>query len=67
MFHGRISYKALDLKMGIRLHKKPMPTLQIAQDMLEQKKLTYQDVWKKAMQAYIKYRAYNDKNQVHPN
>ena len=36
VFHGRIPYNILDLKMGIRLQKIPPPASQIAQDVLEQ-------------------------------
>ena len=35
-FHGRIPYKILDLKMGIRPQKLPSPDSEIAQDVLEQ-------------------------------
>ena len=47
--------------MGIRLQKIPSPDLQIAQDVLEQTEITFQNVRKNAMQAYIKYKAYYDK------
>ena len=36
VFHGRIPYNILDLKMGIRPQKIPPPDSQIAQDVLEQ-------------------------------
>ena len=61
VFHGRISYDILDLKMGIRPQKIPSPDSKIAQDVLEQTEMIFQDVRRNAMQAYIKYKAYYDK------
>ena len=61
VFHGRIPYNFLDLKMGIRPQKIPPPDSQIAQDVLEQTEIIFQDVRKNAMQAYIKYKAYYDR------
>ena len=57
LFHGRIPYNVLDLKMGIRPQKIPSPDSQIGQDVLEQTEINFQDVLKNAMQAYIKYKA----------
>ena len=61
VFHGRIPYNILDLKLGIRPQQQLIRTSQIAQDVLEQTQLIHQDVRKNAMQAYIKYKAYYDK------
>ena len=61
VFHSRIPYNVLDLKMGIRPQKFPSPNSEIAQDVLEQTEAIFQDVRRKAMQAYIKYKAYYDK------
>ena len=61
VFHGRIPYNVLDLKLGIRPQQQPIPTSQIAQDVLEQTEMIHQDVRKNTMQAYIKYKAYYDK------
>ena len=61
VFHGRIPYNILVLKMGIRPQKIPSPDPQFAQDVLEQTETIFQDVCKNAMQAYIKYKAYYDK------
>ena len=61
VFHGRIPYNNLDLKMGIRPQEIPPPDSQIAQDVLEQTETIFQDVRKNAMQAYIKYKAYYDR------
>ena len=60
MFHGRIPYNTLDLKLGIRPQKIPAPHSEIAQDVLEQTETIFQDVRRNAMQAYIKYKAYYD-------
>ena len=60
VFHGRIPLTVLDSKLGIR-PQQPVPTSQIAQDVLEQTEMIHQDVRKNAMQAYIKYKAYYDK------
>ena len=61
VFHGRIPYNNLDLKLGIRPQQQPIPTSQIAQDVLDQTEMIHQDVRKNTMQAYIKYKAYYDK------
>ena len=61
VFHGRIPYNILDLKMGIRPQQIPPPDSQIAQDVLEQTETIFQDVRKNAMQAYLKYKAYYDR------
>ena len=61
VFHGRIPYNILDLKMGIRPQKNPSPKSEIAQDVLEQTEAIFQDVRRNAMQAFIKYKAYYDK------
>ena len=57
MFHGRIPYTILELKMGIRPQKTSSPDTEIAQDVLEQTEAIFQDVRENAMQAYIKYKA----------
>ena len=57
VFHGRTPYNILDLKMGIRPQKIPSPDSEIAQDVLEQTEIIFQDVRRNAMQAYIKYKA----------
>ena len=61
VFHCRIPYNVLDLKLGIRPQQKPILTLQIAQEVLEQTEMIHQDIRKNIMQAYIKYKAYYDK------
>ena len=61
VFHSRIPYKILDLKLGIRPQQPPIPTSQIAQEVLEQTEIIHQDVPKNIMRAYIKYNAYYDK------
>ena len=61
VFHGRVPYNVLDLKLGIRPQQHPIPTSQIAQEVLEQTEMIHQDVRKNIMQAYIKYKAYYDK------
>ena len=61
VFHGRIPYNILVSKMGMRPQKIPSADSPIAQDVLEQTEMIFQDVRKNAMQAYIKYKAYYDK------
>ena len=61
VFHRRIPYKVLNLKLGIRTQQQPIPTSQLAQEVLEQTEMIHQDVRKNAMQAYFKYNAYYDK------
>ena len=61
VFHSRIPYNLLDLKLGIRPQQQPIPTSQTAQEGLEQKEMIHHDVRKNTMQAYIKYKAYYDK------
>ena len=61
VFHGRIPYNILDLKLGIRPQQLPIPTSQIAREVLDQSEMIHQGVRKNTMQAYIKYKAYYDK------
>ena len=61
VFHGRIPYNIIDLKMAIHQQKIPSSDLRIAQDVLEQTEIIFQDVPKKAIRADIKYKAYYDK------
>ena len=61
VFHGRIPYNVLDLKLGIRPEQQPIPTSQIAQDVLDQTEMIHQNVRKNVMQAYIRYEAFYDK------
>ena len=61
VFHGRILYNILEIKMGILPHKIPFPDSHIAPDVLDQTDMIFQDVRKNAMQAFIKYKAYYDK------
>ena len=52
--------------MGIRPQQQPIPTSQIAQEVLEQTEMIHQDVRKNLMQAYFKYKAYYDKEANAP-
>ena len=61
VFHGRIPYNIQDLKVGIRPQNTSSPDSKIAQDVLEQTEMIFQDVRGNTMQAYIKYKAYYDK------
>ena len=45
----------------MRPQKSPTPKSQIAEDVLKQTEMIYHDVRKNTMQAYLKYKAYNDK------
>ena len=49
VFHGRIPYNILDLKLGIRPQQPPIPTSQIAQEVLEQTEMIHEDVRKNTM------------------
>ena len=60
VFHDRIPYNVLDLKLGFRPQQQPIPTSQIAEDVLDQTETIHQDVRKNAMQAYINYKACYD-------
>ena len=59
--HSRNPHNVLDIKLGIRPQQQPIPTSQIAKEILEQTEMIRQDVRKNMMQAYIKYKAYYDK------
>ena len=61
VFHDMMPYNVMDTKLGIRPQQQPIPTSQIDQDVLEQTEMIHQDVRKKTMHAYIKYKAYYDK------
>ena len=66
VFHGRIPYSVLDLKLGIRPQQQPIPTSQIAQEVLEQTEMIHQVVCKNIMQAYIKYKAFMTRKPMLP-
>ena len=61
VFHGRVPNNVLDLKMGIRPQRIPTPNSQIAEDVLKRTEIIFHDARKNTMQAYIKYKAYDDK------
>ena len=44
VFHGRTPYNVLDLTLRIRPQQQPIPTSQIAQEVLEQAEMIHQDV-----------------------
>ena len=54
VFHGRFPYNVFDTKLGIRPQQQPIPTSQIAQEVLEQTEMIPQDIRKNTMQAYKK-------------
>ena len=66
VFHGRIRCKVVSSKMVIRPQQASMPTSQIAQGFLEKAGLIYKDFRKNALQAYIKCKAYYDKQAKCP-
>ena len=54
VFHGRIPYNNLDLRIGIRPKKFPSRDSQIVQDVLEHTEMIFQVVRRIATQAFIK-------------
>ena len=61
VFHGRVPYNVLDLKLGIRPQRTSEPDSEVAQDVLKQTEIIHEDVRQNVMQAYLKYKAYYDK------
>ena len=61
VLHWRFPYSVLDIKLGVRPQQVPIPTSQIAQNVVDQTEMIYQDVRRNAMQAFIKNKAYYDK------
>ena len=61
VFHGLVPYNNVDSKMGIRPQRIPTPNSQIAENVLKQTEMIFQDAQKNTMQFYIKYKAYYDK------
>ena len=59
--HGRNRYNILDLKLEIHPQQAPIPASEIVQGVLDQTQMVNQDVRRKAMQAYIKNKAFYDK------
>ena len=47
--------------MSVRPQQQPIPTSQIAQDVLDQTEMIHRDVIKNSTHAHIKYKAYYDK------
>ena len=56
-FHGCFPYNILDLKLIHRPQQQPIPTSQIAPDVLNQTEMIHQGVRNNTMQAYIKQKA----------
>ena len=61
VFHERVPYNVLDLKMGIFPQKWSMLNSQTAQHVNGQTEMFFQDERRTAMQAFIRYQAYYDK------
>ena len=60
-FYGRIPHSILDFLLGILPQQAPIPTLQFAEDVLDQTEMIFQFFRRSAMQAYISFKAYYDK------
>ena len=60
-FHGRIPYKIMDSKFGVRPQQPHIPLSQNAQNVFDQTEMIYREVRKNAMQTCINYKAYYDK------
>ena len=61
VFHGRVPYNVLNLKMGIHFQRIPTPNSQTAEDVFKQTEVAFHDIRDSTMQAYIKYKAFYDK------
>ena len=57
VFHGRVPYNVLDLKLSIGPQRISTPNSQTAADVLKQTEMIFHDIRKNTMQAYIKYKA----------
>ena len=57
VFHGRMPYNVLDMKMGIRPQKSPTPISLTARGVIDQTEMIFQGVREIAMEAHIKYKA----------
>ena len=62
VFHGLVPYSVLDLQMGIRPQRISAPNSKNAEDVLKQTEMIFHDFRKNTKQAYIKHKAYYDKN-----
>ena len=56
VFHGRVLYNVLDIKMDMGPLRIPTSNSQIAEDVLKQTELIFHDNRKNTMQVYIKYK-----------
>ena len=61
MFHGRVPYNVLNLKMSIRPQRIHTTNSKIAEDVLKQTGVIFHDVRKNTMQTYFKHKTYYDK------
>ena len=61
VFHGHVPYIFLDLKKGIGPQRMLTPNSQIAKAVLKRTEMIFHVVRKNTIQAYIKYKAYYDK------
>ena len=64
VFYECVSHNVPDMEMGIRSQKSFIPNSQVAQKFLSQKETILQDVHENARQAYIKYKAYYEKQTL---
>ena len=61
VFHGRIPYNVIGLEAGIRPRRANDPDTNVAQDVIDQRKIIHEDVRRNTMHAYFRYKAYYDK------
>ena len=64
VFHGRIPYKNLDLKMSSRPEQITIPTSQIVRRILDLTEMIYQDVRENTMQAFFKKKLITTKKSL---
>ena len=67
VFHGRIPYNVLDLKLGPKQNQQPNPTTDIGKEVVQKTRMIHESVSKHLLHSYIRYKQYYDKKAAaHP-
>ena len=61
IFHGRIPYNILDLKLGLNPNPKVLPTTDFADEFQRRTQILLDSTKKNIMQSYLKYKEYYDR------
>ena len=67
MFHGRVPYNVLDLKVGLKQSHNKDTTTDTGEEVLQKTRLVHESVSKHLLHSYIRYKKYCERNaSAHP-